>query len=157
MAGKIKMKTFSPALRVVLLMLIVTGAAYPAVVAIIGQNIFPFQSNGSIVEFNGGKIGSTLIAQNFESSKFFHVRPSSETASGVDPHITPDSAYSQISRISDATGIPQNYLRTLVELNMERNKIGNLLVFAPNYVNVLDVNLELVRQYPEIYDEFMEQ
>lgn len=27
--------------------------------------------------------------------------------------------------------------------------------YAPNYVNVLEVNLELVKQYPEIYSEFL--
>jgi K+-transporting ATPase ATPase C chain len=137
-------------------MLVVTGITYPLVVAMIGQSVFPFQSNGSIVEFNGKKIGSTLIAQNFESPKFFHVRPSGETASGVDPHITPDSAYSQLARVSETTGIPENHLRTLVDLNIERNKVGNLIVFAPNYVNVFEVNLELVKQYPDIYSEFME-
>ena len=155
MSGKIKMKTFSPALRVVILMLVVTGIAYPLVVALVGQSIFPFQSNGSMVEFNGKKIGSTLIAQNFESPKFFHARPSGETASGVDPHITPDSAYSQLAGISGATGIPENHLRTLVYLNIERNKVGNLIVFAPNYVNVFEVNLELEKQYPDVYSEFM--
>jgi hypothetical protein len=30
-----------------------------------------------------------------------------------------------------------------------------LLAFAPNYVNVLEVNLELVEQYPELYGEFL--
>ena len=31
----------------------------------------------------------------------------------------------------------------------------NLLAFAPNYVNVLEVNLELLKQYPELYSEFL--
>ena len=51
--------------------------------------------------------------------------------------------------------IPKNVLRTIVELNIERNKVENLLAFAPNYVNVLEVNLELVRQYPDLYSEFL--
>ena len=107
-----------------------------------------------MVEFNGKQIGSTLIAQNFESPKFFHVRPSAETASGVDPHITVDSAYSQIPSISEATGIPENHLRALVDLDVERNKVENLLIFAPDYVNVFKVNLELVKEYPDVYEEF---
>jgi K+-transporting ATPase ATPase C chain len=52
--------------------------------------------------------------------------------------------------------IPENHLRTLVELNIERNKIANILIFAPQYVNVLEMNVELVKQYPEVYSEFME-
>ena len=51
--------------------------------------------------------------------------------------------------------IPKNALRTILELNIERNRVENLLAFAPNYVNVLEVNLELVRQYPELYSEFL--
>ena len=53
----------------------------PKVVAI-GQNVLPFQSNGSILTFNGKAIGSKLIAQEFKSPKFFHSRPSSDSASG---------------------------------------------------------------------------
>ena len=32
------------------------------------------------------------------------------------------------------------------------NKITNAIFFAPNYVNVLEVNIELVNQYPEVYN-----
>ena len=42
-------------------------------------------------------------------------------------------------------------MKTIVDLNIERNKVSNLVVFAPKYVNILEVNLELVKQYPEIY------
>jgi hypothetical protein len=45
----------------------------------------------------------------------------------------------------------------LFNANLERNKVENLLAFAPNYVNVLEVNLELIKQYPEIYSEFLTQ
>ena len=153
---------FGPAIRVFILMLIVTGIAYPLVLVAIGQGLLSFQSNGSlisVVENKGGggnrEIGSTLIAQEFKSPKFFHPRPGSDTASGVDPHITPENAFAQIHNVSESTGIPINILRTILELNVERNRIDNLLAFAPNYVNVLEVNLELVRQYPELYSEFL--
>jgi len=43
----------------------------------------------------------------------------------------------------------------LIELNIERNRVNNLIAFAPNYVNVLEVNLELVKQYPDLYSEFL--
>ena len=158
-------KRFGPAIRVFILMLIATGIAYPLVLVAIGQGLFPFQSNGSlisIVENDGGEgegerrnVGSILIAQEFKSPKFFHPRNGSDTASGVDPHITPENAFAQIPNVSEATEIPKNVLRTIVELNIERNRVENLLAFAPNYVNVLEVNLELVRQYPDLYSEFL--
>jgi K+-transporting ATPase ATPase C chain len=60
-------------------MLVLTGIAYPVLLAAMGQSIFPFQSNGSVVEFNEKRIGSSLIAQNFESPKFFHPRAPGES------------------------------------------------------------------------------
>ena len=140
------------AIRVLVVMVIVLGIAYPLILAEVGQLTLPFQSGGSIVEFNGEKIGSKLIAQEFDSAKFFHPRPSSDSASTVNPHITPESAYAQIKNVSEATGIHPNTLRTLLNLNIEQNKITNAIFFAPQYVNVLEVNIELVNQYPEVYN-----
>lgn len=152
-----KSEMLSSAARVVALMAVVTGIAYPLVVFVIGQAAFPFQSNGSMVSLdNGDVVGSSLIAQEFQSPKFFHPRPASESASGVDPHITPEDAFGQIESVSQATGIPQNHLQTLVKLNIETNKANNLSAFAPDYVNVLELNLELTRQYPQVYAEFLE-
>ncbi len=145
------------AVRTVVLMLVLVGVAYPLVLVVIGQGVFPVQSNGSMVALdNGDVVGSALIAQEFTSAKFFHARPAGETASGVDPHITPEDALGQIERVNQATGIPVNHLKTLVQLNIETNKAENLSAFAPDYVNVLELNLELVRQYPEVYAEFLE-
>ena len=145
----IKSKVFSPAIRIVVLMIITTGVAYPLLVTAIGQTVLPSQSNGSQVILNGKVVGSELISQNYNSTKFF--QPRNDSASGVDPDITPESAISQIPAISSATGIPVNALKTLVDLDIARNKETNALVFAPDYVNVLNLNVELVKQYPEAY------
>jgi K+-transporting ATPase ATPase C chain len=153
---KNKVRIFSPAIRTIILMIAVTGIAYPLVVTMIGQSALPAESNGSLVDLNGKIVGSKLIAQEFTSTKFFHPRAASESASGVDPHITVDSALSQITSISEATGIPVNHLNTMVELNVAQNRASNWLAFAPEYANVLELNLELVKQYPEIYQEFVD-
>ena len=153
--SQINKNTLSPAIRVVILMLVVTGIVYPLALVAIGQSTLPYQSNGSLITINGKVIGSKLIAQEFKSPKFFHPRPSSASASTVDPHITPENAFLQVSNVSRATGINPNALHTLVELNIERNRVSNLVAFAPNYVNVLEVNLELVKQYPDLYSEFL--
>ena len=138
-------------IRIVILMMLVTGIGYPVLLSFIGTITLPFQSQGSLIIWNGQVIGSELLAQEFTSPQFFHSRPATDSASTVDPHITPESAYQQITNVSKATGIPQNVLKTIIDLNIERNKVSNLIVFAPKYVNVLEVNLELVKQYPEIY------
>jgi K+-transporting ATPase ATPase C chain len=145
----------SPSIRVMLLMLLIGGIAYPIVLVFIGKYALPYQSNGSLLTLDGKIIGSKLIAQQFNSTKFFHSRPSADSASTVDPHITPENAFAQASNVSKATGIPYNVLQTLINLNVERNKITNGLFFAPEYVNVLEVNLDLVKQYPEHYQEFL--
>lgn len=142
-------KVFSPAIRIVVLVIITTGVAYPLLVTAIGQTVLPSQSNGSPVILNGKIVGSQLIAQSFDSTKFF--QPRNDSASGVDPDITPDSAISQIPTISNATGIPINALKTLVDLDVARNRETNALVFAPDYVNVLNLNVDLVKQYPDVY------
>ena len=152
-----KVRIFSPAIRSAIIMIIVTGIAYPLAILIIGQSVLPEQSNGSLVEINGDIVGSRMIAQEFSSPKFFHPRAASESASGLDPHITPDYAFSQITSVSEATGIPENHLKTLVELNIAQNNAENALVFAPEYVNVLELNIELVKQYPDVYAEFLNQ
>ena len=56
-------KIFSPAIRVVIIMIITTGIAYPLLVTAIGQTAFPYESNGSQLVMNGKVVGSKLIAQ----------------------------------------------------------------------------------------------
>jgi potassium-transporting ATPase KdpC subunit len=143
-------------IRIVILMMLVTGIGYPVLLSFIGTITLPFQSQGSLVIWSDKVIGSELLAQEFSSPQFFHSRPATDSASTVDPHITPESAYKQISNVSKATGIPENVLKNIIDLNIERNKVSNLIVFAPNFVNVLAVNLELVNQYPEIYSKSTE-
>src|SRR5208282_1025618 len=50
---------------------------YPAVLWGIGQTVFPFQANGSMVNGPDGKpVGSLLIAQPFTKDEYFQPRPS---------------------------------------------------------------------------------
>ncbi|HEY4674341.1 MAG TPA: potassium-transporting ATPase subunit C [Nitrososphaerales archaeon] len=150
------MKTeFGIAIKTFLLILLITGVFYPLMLVAIGQIAFPSQANGSLVRIDGRTVGSELIGQDFKSPKFFHSRTAAESASGLDPHITPQSALSQISNLSRATGIPENELKTLVGLEVERNRVANLEAFAEEYANVLRLNLELVKKYPQVYAEFL--
>jgi K+-transporting ATPase ATPase C chain len=51
---------------------------YPLVLWGIGQTVFPFQANGSMLKGPGGQVvGSRLIAQPFTKDEYFQPRPSS--------------------------------------------------------------------------------
>ena len=66
-----------PALSLILLMTVVTGALYPLAVTGIAQAVFPEQANGSLVRDDQGQVrGSALIAQEFKGDGWFHARPS---------------------------------------------------------------------------------
>ena len=73
-----------PALRMAVVMTLLTGLAYPAVLTAIAQVVFPGQAHGSLVSVNGRVVGSRLIGQNFAKPEYFHLRPSAAGASGYD-------------------------------------------------------------------------
>ena len=77
-------------------------------------------------------------------------QPRNDSASGVDPDITVQDAYSQIPRISNATDIPANALKQLVD--SKTDAISK--IFGDPYVNVLDLNLALIQTYPTVYASF---
>jgi len=73
-----------PAIVVTLVLCLITGAIYPAVVTGLAQILFPHQANGSLVTANGRVVGSALIGQAFTRPEYFHPRPSAAGA-GYDP------------------------------------------------------------------------
>lgn len=66
------MKTLIRPLVVIFVVLTaVTGLAYPAVMTVFGQAVFPSQANGSLIEKDGKVVGSALIGQSFDAPKYF--------------------------------------------------------------------------------------
>lgn len=93
-------RTHLSALRMLLVMTVVLGVAYPLLVTGVSQAAFHHQANGSLVKVDGRVVGSSLIGQTFDlpkknpnnadeparpDPKWFQPRPS---AGGYDPAAT---------------------------------------------------------------------
>lgn len=185
---------FIPALRITLVMTLVTGLLYPALVTGIAQLIFPKQANGSLLMRDGQVIGSELLGEAFTRPEYFHPRPSAAgngydasasggsnlgptnsklldrvkesvaayriatldstaqvpadavlaSASGLDPHITPENAALQTSRVAKARGVELGLVMGLVKKTQEGRDLG---VLGEPRVNVLRLNLALDERF----------
>jgi potassium-transporting ATPase KdpC subunit len=109
---------------VTLVLAVLLGGAYPAVVWAGGQLLFREQANGSLIRDADGTIrGSVLLAQSFTGDKYFHPRPSSagtgyDAANSGGANLGPTSrkladaiktevaAYRQENGLADATPVP---------------------------------------------------
>src|SRR5690349_5132288 len=65
-----------PAMILFLLLTAVTGIAYPLLVTVVAQGVFPHRANGSVLKRDGKFIGSEFIGQYFGEQKYFWSRPS---------------------------------------------------------------------------------
>jgi K+-transporting ATPase ATPase C chain len=73
------------ALRATIVTLVLTGLLYPFAMTGLGQVLFPYAANGSLVTDDSGRvIGSELIGQSFSSPKYFWSRPSAAGTDGYD-------------------------------------------------------------------------
>ena len=74
------LQELEPALVVFVLLTLVTGVAYPGVVTVVAQLLFPGQATGSVIERDGKAVGSRLLGQPFTSPQYFWGRPSATGA-----------------------------------------------------------------------------
>jgi K+-transporting ATPase ATPase C chain len=70
------MKVALQSLRIFVVLTLLTGIIYPLAITGVAQLFFPKQANGSRITEQGKLVGSDLIAQKFESPKYFWPRPS---------------------------------------------------------------------------------
>lgn len=183
---------FFKSLRLVIALWLLTAIVYPIIMLVIGQVVFPYQANGSLLTNGEGKtIGSALIGQPFASDRYFLSRPSSidyatqpavattgvsggsnlapsnpalvdrikpvaqslqqaqikptadllyTSGSGLDPHISLESAQAQVQRVAQVRKLTEAQVQTLVTKAIDDRSIG---FFGEPGVNVLKLNLSL--------------
>jgi K+-transporting ATPase ATPase C chain len=69
----------------VIVLTVLTGGIYPALVYAAGQLFWSEKANGSFVRSGGRVVGSELIGQGFQNPKYLHSRPSAAGKTGYDP------------------------------------------------------------------------
>jgi potassium-transporting ATPase KdpC subunit len=80
------MRELSKAIRSTLILWVLVAVIYPFLMLAVGQLIFPYQANGSLIKNAQGQvIGSALIGQPFTSDRYFNSRPSTSRYSTADP------------------------------------------------------------------------
>jgi K+-transporting ATPase ATPase C chain len=66
------------------------------------------------------------------------------SASGLDPHLSPDAAFWQAARIAKSRGVSEDRVATVIRRHIEPRTLG---LFGEPRVNVLLTNLDLDREF----------
>ena len=72
------------AIRMTIVLTVLTGVVYPVGIVGLAHLLFPHQAEGSLIVRDGQVVGSALIGQNFLSPRYFHPRPSAAGDKGYD-------------------------------------------------------------------------
>jgi potassium-transporting ATPase KdpC subunit len=106
-----------------------------------GSNLGP--SSKALRDRVGKDLGQ-LLSDNPQAKGPVPVELLSASASGLDPHLSPDAALWQAPRIARARGVAEERVRAVIEAHVEDR---DLLVLGEPRVNVLLVNLAFDRMF----------
>lgn len=103
-----------------------------------GSNLGP--TNQKLMDAAKDRMEDIRSTNGLESSQKIPADAVLASASGLDPHITPEYAYLQAERIARARGLKIETVRSLIDRQVEARQLGFL---GEPRVNVLKLNLAL--------------
>jgi len=106
------MKYISKSLLLLAVAVVICCIIYPLALLAVGQTVFPFQANGSLLKGpDGAVVGSKLIAQPFTKDEYFQPRPSAASydASASASSALASSNYALRDRVARSIGLIVNY------------------------------------------------
>jgi potassium-transporting ATPase KdpC subunit len=119
-------KEIRPAIILLIALTLLTGLAYPLAITGLAAIIFPYQSQGSLIERDGKVIGSELIGQAFASDRYFHGRPSATTGPDpADPSKTVPSPYNAANSMGSNLGPTSKVLADRMKQDVDKLKGEN--------------------------------
>ncbi|MCX7338784.1 MAG: potassium-transporting ATPase subunit C [Alphaproteobacteria bacterium] len=140
------LKDLFTSIRFLIIMTVILGGIYPAILAGAGQFLFHHQANGSLLMKGDKVLGSELLGQKFEKLIYFHGRPNefdkTTGASGIDPYITLENALLQAKRVADSRHVSQSMIHAWIYQYNEAPWVG---LFGENKVNFVMLNEALDR------------
>ncbi|WGD37950.1 potassium-transporting ATPase subunit KdpC [Lysinibacter sp. HNR] len=107
-------------------------------------------SNNSELVDSIERLRTTLARENGVSPEKIPADALTASASGLDPHISPDYALLQVNRVSEARGLAASDVRALVESFIQPRDLGFL---GESTVNVLELNIALHNLSPDDTDD----
>jgi potassium-transporting ATPase KdpC subunit len=126
------LKEIRPAIVLVVALTLITGLAYPLAMTGIAGVIFPYQSQGSLIERDGKVIGSALIGQQFTSDKYFQGRLSATTGPDpADPTKSVPTPYNASNSMGSNLGPTNKALIERVQADVEKLKAENPSAAVP--------------------------
>lgn len=100
-------------------------------------------STGSNLGPTSAKLRDTVAAnvKSFDIHTDVPADAVTASASGLDPHISPENAMAQVERVARANGMPVEAIRHMVQEHTEERLFG---IYGEQRVNVLGLNLDVL-------------